>query len=125
MAYPQKVSVTVTTASDGTVTDYTDAIRGRIVSVIYVKDDFADGVDFTITTEDTLQDVWVDTDINATETVHPRVIIHDTAGVALLYDDAVANLDQVDYIRAVHERIKIVIGSGGDTKSGTFTIIYE
>ena len=125
MAYPRKVSVTVTTASDGTVTGYTEAIRGRIVSVIYVKDDFADGVDFTITTEDTLQDVWVDTDINATETVHPRVIIHDTAGVPLIYDDAVANLDQVDYIRAVHERIKIVIGSGGDTKSGTFTIIYE
>lgn len=125
MAFPQKVSVTVTTASDGTVTAYTDAIRGRIVSVIYTKDDYANGVDFTITTEGTLQNVWVDTDINASETVHPRVEIHDTSGVPLLYTTDVGNVDVTDYIRAVHERIKIVIGSGGSVKSGTFTIIYE
>lgn len=117
-------SVTVTTAADGTATVYTDAVNGKITDVIYTKDDFANGVDFTITTATTGQNIWVDTDINASETVRPRSAVHSTAGAATYYNDENDN-PVLDYIRAAEERIKIVIGSGGDTKSGTFTVVVE
>lgn len=117
MSYPQSVSVTATTIADGSATVYTDNIRGKIIAVRYVKSDFADGVDFTITTETTNRNVWVDTNINASETVVPKELNDDTAG---------ADLTGVyDHVRAFNERIKIVIASGGDTKTGTFTIYYE
>lgn len=117
MSFPQSVSVTVATIADGSGTDYTEVIRGRIIAVKYTKVNYADGVDFTITTEDSLRDVWVDTNINATESVVPRLLCDGTDG---------ADLTAVyDYIRVFNERVKIVIASGGDTKTGTFTVFYE
>lgn len=117
MAYPQFASVTATTAADGSATVYTAAIRGRIIAVQYAKTDFADGVDFTITTETTARNVWVDTDVNASETVVPKELNDGTTG---------ADLTGVyDHVRAFNERIKIVIAQGGNTKTGTFTVYYE
>lgn len=117
----QRHTVAVTTAADGTATAYTsNAVTGAILMVKYTKTDFADGVDFTITTEDTGQNIWVDTNINASETVYPRVPTHDTAGAALLY--ASGGTAVTDRLFAVGERIKIVIASGGVTTTGTFLI---
>lgn len=117
----QRHTVAVTTAADGTATAYTsNAVTGAILMVKYTKTNFADGVDFTITTEDTGQNIWVDTNINASETVYPRVPTHDTAGAALLY--ASGGTAVTDRLFAVGERIKIVIASGGVTTTGTFLI---
>lgn len=117
MAYPQSTSVTIATIADGSATGYTANIRGRILGVRYTKITYADGVDFTITTETSLQNIWVDTNVNASESVFPKLLNDDTAG---------ADLTAIyDHIRAYDERIKIVIASGGDTKSGTFTIYHE
>lgn len=117
MAFSQSVSVTATTAADGSATAYTAAIRGKIIAVAYAKTDFTDGVDFTITTETTGQNVWVDTNVNASETVFPKMLNDDTAG---------ADLTAIhDHVRVFNERVKIVIASGGDTKTGTFTVYYE
>lgn len=117
MAWPQSAAVTVTTAADGSATGHTAAIRGKIIAVAYTKSDYADGVDFTITTETTLQNVWVDTNVNASETVYPKMLNDDTAGSDLtaIYD----------HVRVFNERVKIVIAQGGNTKSGTFTVYYE
>lgn len=117
MAFPQSTSVTVTTASDGSATGYTANIRGKIIAVKYLKVDYADGVDFTITTETSLRDVWVDTNINATETVVPKELNDGSTGSDLT--------GVYDHIRVFNERVKIVIASGGDTKTGTFTVFYE
>lgn len=120
MAFPQSVSVDVTTIADGSATGYTANIRGKILAVKYTKassGNYADGVDFTITTETTLRNVWVDTNINATETVVPKELNDGTDG---------ADLTAIyDHVRAFNERIKIVIAAGGDTKTGTFTVYYE
>ena len=118
--YCEAHTVTLTTAT-GTATGYTPVVTGRIINVIYQKTDFADGVDFTITTEDTAQNVWVDTNINASETVAPRQPTHDAAGAASLY--AAAGEPVEDYIYACGERIKIAIASGGTSKTGTFIVI--
>lgn len=128
MAYANTYSVTLETDSSGAATGYTSVIPyGKIINVIYTKDDFSDGVDFTITTETTTQNIWVDTNINASETVAPRQAITDTSGDALYYNTALASPAETypvtDYIYCVNERIKVVIASGGAAKSGTFTFI--
>lgn len=121
----QSYTVSVTTASDGTATAYTGAVvNGRILTVIYVKDGTAPydaGVDFTITTETTLQNVWVESNVNASKNVAPRQATHDTAGVASLY--AAAGEPVETPVWAAGERIKIVLAQGGNAKVGAFTII--
>lgn len=117
MSFPRSASVTATTDASGDATVYTEAIRGTLVGVTYTKTDFANGVDFTITTETTLRNVWVDTDVNASESVYPRSQVQDSAG---------ANIAGVyDSIRCINERIKVVVAQGGNTKTGTFTVVYE
>lgn len=121
MAYAKRYAVTVTTASDGSATAYTDApINGPVYSIQYVKTDFADGVDFTITGETTGLGLWTDTNINASETVAPRAPTHDQVGGALLY--AAGGTAQTDYVWLSGERVKIVIASGGNAKTGVFHV---
>lgn len=122
MSYAQRETIAVTTDASGDATAYsTNCVTGKIVSIAYTKDDFANGVDFTITTEDTGQNLWVDTNINASETVAPRQATHATDGSASLY--AAAGEPVEDYIYAVNERIKIVVAQGGNVTSGTFDVI--
>ncbi len=113
-------TVTLTTDS-GAATGYTPVVNGRIVSIRYVKGDFADGVDFAITTELAGQTVWAQLNVNASVTVAPRQPTHDEAGVASLY--AGSGQAVRDYIVAAEERIQIVIAQGGNGKTGTFHII--
>jgi len=116
-------TVEITTAADGSATAYSDVLSGRLSQIRYVKTDFADGVDFTITAEATGETLWTDTNINASETVAPRQPTHDTAGAASLY--GLAGEPVEDKIVLAADRVKIVIASGGDTKSGTFHIVTE
>ena len=121
MGYAKRHTVTVTTIADGSATAYTPVVSGRILSVTYAKTDYTDGVDFTITTETTAQNVWVDTNINASEAVLPRAATHDTVGAAALY--AAAGTAVLDYVWAAQERVKIVIAQGGNVKTGTFHVV--
>lgn len=114
-------SVTVTTDASGDGTGYTDAVTGRIIKAIYTKVDYADGVDFTITSKTTGQNIWVQSDVNAAVSIMPRGATHDYTGTASLY--AAAGEPVEDYIWLVNEEIKVVIAQGGNTKSGTFTFI--
>jgi len=121
MAYCQAHTVALTTNSSGAATGYTPVVNGAILAVKYVKTDFADGVDFTVTTEDTAQNVWVESDVNAAKTVAPRQPTHDTIGGASLY--AALGEAVEDYVWACGERVKIVVASGGDTKTGSFILM--
>lgn len=121
--YVQRHTVVPVTATGGAATEYTPVVSGRLISIQYVKassDNYADGVDFTITTETTSRDLWVDTNVNASETVCPRQPTHDSAGAASLY--AAAGEPVEDHYYIANERIKIVLASGGDAKTGTFYI---
>ena len=123
MSFPQVQTVTIVTNASGDGTGYTSTVRGKIISISYVKTDYADTVDFTITTEDTVQNVWVEANVTAAKTVAPRQATHDLVGAASLY--AAAGEPVEDHVRACGERIKIVVGSGGDTKTGAFRVIVE
>ncbi len=112
----QRQSVTVTTNGSGAVTAYVGPVNALLSQIRYVKTDFDDGSTITITSEDTGETLWVQTGVNASATVAPRQAVHSTAGVAATYDGTRATLDLI----AVSGRIKIVIASGGATKTGAF-----
>lgn len=128
--YVNRSTVTVTTASNGAATAFTkEVLRGRIFSIKYTKTDFGDGTspatepDFTITSEDTKQNIWVQSNVSATATVAPRQATQDTVGVASFYNDGGDEAVE-DFVYVANERIKIVIAQGGDSKTGTFDIMW-
>src|SRR5687767_4297255 len=121
--YAERHTLTIVCASDGSATDYTPVVTGRLISIQYVKagaNNYTDGVDFTITSETTARSLWVDTNINASEVVAPRQPTHDTAGAASLY--AAGGEPVEDHIYLANERVKVVIAAGGNATTGTFHI---
>jgi hypothetical protein len=116
-------TVTVTTAANGAATAYSEVLSGKLSQIRYVKTDFADGVDFTITAEATGETLWAEDNVNASATRAPRQATHSTAGVAALYAGSGQAVN--DKIVLAADRVKIVVASGGDTKIGTFHIVTE
>lgn len=114
------VPITVDASGDAVV--YTPVIFGHLVSIRYVKDDFADGVDFTCVLEDSGATVWSQESVNASATVRPRAATHSVAGAAALY--ASGGEAVLDRIAISGERIEITVADGGNATSGTlhFTI---
>lgn len=119
----RRFETTVTTASDGSATAYSPYLSGKIVSIQYVKTDFADGVDFTITADANGQAIWTESDVNAAVTKAPRLATHTVAGVAALY--ASAGVAVLDKIALGRDRIKYVLAQGGNAKTGKFVAIIE
>src|SRR5688500_9454025 len=119
MSYVRKVSVAITTATDGSATAHTAAVNGKISAVRYVKDGttpFASTADLTVTTEDTAQAVYAGTNINATTLAYP-VAAAAKNGVASTLTEVPLCVD--------NERIKIIVAQGGNTKIGTFEVILN
>jgi hypothetical protein len=115
--------VPVTVDASGDAIEYTPACSGKLLSIRYVKDDFADGVDFVITAEDTGETLWSEENVNASATRYPRAPTHSTAGAAALY----ASGGEAVYapISLGTDRVKIVVSSGGNATSGTFHVTID
>lgn len=122
MAHGTRKTVTITTAADGSATEYLEAGTWYVDRISYIKTDFADGVDFAITGADSGENIWTESDVNAAKTVRPRAATHSNAGVASNY---AATFPVNDKILIVEERIKIVIASGGNAKTGAFEFVME
>lgn len=124
MSYAQRITVAVTTAADGSATVYSPAIDyGQLSQIRYVKDGsngFDNGSSFAITAEATGETLWSESAVNASATRAPRQAVHTTAGAAALFSTGNAQLAP---IAIVQDRIKIVIASGGNAKSGTFVFV--
>lgn len=114
----RRFPVTVTVDASGDATKYSPPIYGTLVSVRYVKTDYANGVDFTITNETTGEIIWDEDDVNASATRYPRAATHSTAGVASLYASGGEAVN--GRIALGGERIKIIVGSGGNATTGVF-----
>lgn len=119
----RRFTVAVTTASDGSATAYSPYLSGYLHQILYVKDDFTDGVDFTITAEATGETIWTESNVNASAVKAPRQATHSTAGVAALY--AAGGTAVGAPIALGRDRVKIVIASGGNATSGTFNIVVD
>ena len=116
---------TIVAASDGSQvgTHYSPYLSGYIQSIQYIKADsggYTDGVDFTITSDVTGENLWTDTNINASEVVRPRAATHTTAGVAAVYVAAGTAVN--DRIALGRDRVKIVLAQAGASKTGTFVV---
>lgn len=119
----RRYAIAVTTAPDGSATAYSPYLSGYIQDIQYVKTDFADGVDFTITAEAYGRTLWAENDVNAAAIRAPRQPTHTTAGVASLYASGGTAVN--DKIALSRDRVKVVIASGGATKTGTFIVMVD
>lgn len=115
--------VTAVTDGSGNYTGYSPYLSGKIHSIQYVKTDYTDGVDFTITAEATGETIWTELNVNAAKVCAPRMATHSNAGVAALY--AAGGVAVNDKIALSRDRVKIVIGSGGAAHTGAFHIVVE
>ncbi len=115
--------VAVTTAADGSYTGYTPYLSGKICAIHYLKTNFADTVDFTITAEATGETLWTEANVTAAKVCMPRGATHSNAGVAALY--AAGGTAVNDLIRVSRDRVKIVLAAGGNATTGAFHIVVE
>lgn len=119
----RKFTVDLTTNSSGAATGYTPYLSGYILAIQYVKTDFADGVDFTITADVTGESILSLTDQNSAVIVRPRAATHSTAGVAAVY--AAAGTAVNDRIALGRDRVKVVIAQGGNVKTGQVIVTVD
>lgn len=119
----RRYTLPVTTAADGSATVYSPWLSGYVHQIQYVKTNFTDGVDFTITAEATGETIWTEANVNAAVVKAPRQATHTTAGVAALY--AAGGVAVQDRIALSRDRVKIVIAAGGNATTGSFTIVMD
>lgn len=119
----RRFNIAVTCAADGSATVYSPYVSGKICSLQYVKTNFTDGVDFTITAEATGETIWTESNVNAAKVCAPRLATHSNVGVAALY--AVGGTAVNDKIAIGRDRVKIVIASGGNATTGAFILVME
>lgn len=122
----RRVKVTVTTAADGSATAYSPKVAGKIHSIQYVKDGsnpFANGVDFAITAEQTGENIWTESDVNASAIRYPRAPTHSQVGVASLY--AAGGTAVQAPVGVAGDRVKFVLAQGGNAKVGVFHILLD
>ncbi|MCH7573606.1 MAG: hypothetical protein IIA59_00615 [Candidatus Marinimicrobia bacterium] len=121
MSYAERHRLTLVTDASGDVTGHTPAVTGRLIAIVYTKDTYDAGVDFAITAEATGEGIWTESDVNASATRAPRQPTHDNVGAASLYAGSGEPVE--DYIVLAQDRVKIVVSSGGNVKSGQFDVI--
>jgi hypothetical protein len=116
----RKYSFAVTSDGAQVATVYSPRLSGYLKSIQYVKTDYADTVDFTITAEATGQTLWTEANVTASVIKHPRAATHGVDGAAALYADAGAAVN--DLIAIGSDRVKVVLAQAGATKTGTFVV---
>lgn len=115
--------VTAITDTNGDATVYSPRFSGKLCSIQYVKTDYTNGVDFTITAEATGQTLWTESNVDSAKVCLPRGATHSNAGVAAVYASGGTAVN--DMFRIGNDRVKIVVGSGGSTHTGAFHIVAE
>jgi hypothetical protein len=121
----RRYTVSATTDGSGNAVAFSPRVAGKIHSIQYVKDAtnaYTDGVDFTITAEKTGENIWTQSNVNASATIYPRAPTSDRAGVASLF--AASGTSVQDKVGVV-DRLKIVLAQGGAAKVGVFHILLD
>lgn len=124
MGFVQRLSVAVTTASDGSATAYSDTVTGKLSQIRWVKPSSGGitNATFAITSEATGETLWSEAAISASATRAPRQATHSTAGAAALY---AATFAVNDKIALANDRVKIVVSGGGNVLTGTFYFVFD
>lgn len=110
----ERHKVALATNGSGDATGYTPAVRGRVVAVFYDFVDMSAGV-MTITEEDTGHAILALAAMPVADTLYlPRSIAQGPDGADLTYDGTHKVYEAVP----VQGRVKVVVASGGATKTG-------
>lgn len=123
MAFVQRITVDVVTATGGAAIAFTPVLTGRVASIQYAKassDAYANGVDFTFESEITGTQFWREDDVNASKTVYPVAGATLVTGAALLHATGGTAVPVPFFVS--QDRIKITIAAGGNTKTGRFHV---
>ena len=116
----EAVSTAITTAVGGAATVYLGSkLKGRVHAIKYVPTSIATGAGLTITGETTGVPILVKANAG-TSTVwyYPRVLVNKNT-------DGSGATDALADIHVLNERIKVVVASGGDAKTGTITAYID
>ncbi len=117
-----KYTQTVITTSGGAATVYfgPSGLNARVVAVEYVFGDLANTLDLTMTGDKTGVPILTYANVPAADAWwYPRALpALNTAG-------GTPGVDAFVDIYVVNERIKLVVAQGGNTKTGTVTVITE
>jgi hypothetical protein len=106
----------LTTDSSGNASGSTPAINGFLESIRYIKNNFTDGVDFTVTIPGLAAvNLWVESNVNASAQRFPRSAAHDSTGTAIT--------GAWPRFALAGDVVTVAVASGGDTHSGQFEII--
>lgn len=115
------VPITVNATGDATV--YSPPVYGSLISIRYVKTDFANGVTFLVTLETTGETVWSEAAVNASASRYPRAATAGITGAAALYAGGGTAVN--GRIAIGGDRIKTVVSAGGVSTSGTLHITID
>lgn len=108
MSFCKKVSITVTADGSGNASSQTDYLNGIVNRITYTKNNYANGVDVTVTTDDGVG-LWAGTDVNASTTVYPELgTVGDKRKLAL-----------------ADQKVTFALAQAGAGTIGTFTIYLE
>ena len=114
----QSVTVTTDASGDGTGTT-SQTLNGRLAGVQYVKTNYADTADFTITTVTHTQSLLTAANVTASAAWHPRQATHAAADASASLYAAGGEPVESD-IPIAGDRVLVTVAQGGDTKTGTF-----
>ena len=122
--YVQLQTISITTTSGGADTEYTAVVTGCVAQVRYVPHattplDTGADLDITLETSGVVVANHDDIGTSAFTSVYLQAT-HGADGSASLY--AAAGEPVEAPVCVANDRLKVIIGSGGDTKSGTFYI---
>lgn len=123
----RKVSVSITTAADGSATVYTQPVSGFVRAISYVPDGSTPldtGADITITANTSGLPILTITNLGTSAvTSHPRAATVSTANAAALY--AAAGTAVNTEIPVADEAIKFVVAQGGNALKGVFYVYVD
>jgi len=115
MLHSTKLYVTTDGSGDGTVNDIR-ALFGFLYAVLWLKDDFANGVDAVLSTQapGNVKTLLTLTDANTDNAFYyPRDLVHDAAGAALT---GTSGGDRA--LPVIDGTLRLVVAQGGATVAG-------
>lgn len=118
--YAERHVISLLTDGSQNALAYSPVVTGRVLGIAYVKTDFADTADITITVEGTGEAILTLTNQTASGKFYPRAQVHGPTGVALTLE---GTEPLVEPIVVAKDRIKVAVAEGGAAKTGAIHVI--
>ena len=116
----RRIKLTVTADGSGAADATSEVFSGQILQIQYVKNNYADTVDFTITLNESGQSVWSQANVTASVIKAVRQPTYNQDGTAALY--AAAGSPVNDLIPVWNDKLRVVLAQAGASTTGVFYV---